>query len=122
MDSTKTEIIIFIQRWIYHAGKSDEKNIFVGADALFDGNQRMYFASEIEYTFVYESIPGLAEASPGDIYRVTAAEEDSAYGHQWRIASADRIESAMVHASPSTNIHAPFPSAPFFLMAAIPVY
>ena len=97
MDSTKTEIIIFIQRWIYHAGKSDEKNIFVGADALFDGNQRMYFASEIEYTFVYESIPGLAEASPGDIYRVTAAEEDSAYGHQWRIASADRIESAMVH-------------------------
>ena len=63
MDSTKTEIIIFIQRWIYHAGKSDEKNIFVGADALFDGNQRMYFESEIEYTFVYESIPGLAEAS-----------------------------------------------------------
>ena len=62
MDSTKTEIIIFIQRWIYHAGKSDEKNIFVGADALFDGNQRMYFASEIEYTFVYESIPGLGPA------------------------------------------------------------
>lgn len=45
----------------------------------------MYFTSEIEYTFVSESIPGLAEASLGDIYRVTAAEEDSAYGRSLRL-------------------------------------
>lgn len=92
MKGTK-EIKIFIQGWIYRLCPSDDLTVFTGLEAQYDSKRLLYRESEMEYKLVAESIPALADARRGDLYRVVIREElHSQYGYQWKILSAERIE------------------------------
>ena len=97
MSSTK-ERIVFIQDWIYRINRSDKLTVFTGKEAQYDAKQKLYRESAMEYKLVAEDVPSLADACRGDLYRVRVKEEmDSRYGYQWRISSAERVESALLH-------------------------
>ena len=98
MHKGNKERLVFIQDWIYHLYQSDELVVFTGKVAQYDAKQKLYRESDVQYKFVAEDIAALANACRGDLYRVVVKEEqDPQYGYQWRIVSAERIESVEVH-------------------------
>ena len=97
MKGTK-EILAFIQNWIYSSCELGDLKVFIGIEAQCDEKRKLYSEGHLDGKFVAESVPGLADARPGDLYRFIAREEqDLQYGYQWRISSAERLESAAIH-------------------------
>lgn len=98
MSGTEQEMTIFIRKWLYTFNIFGDFKVLIGAVAQYDQKQMKYRESDEEYRFVSESIPGLENASVGDVYRIRAKEvRDPQYGYQRRIISAKREESAAIH-------------------------
>ena len=98
MNNTTTELMVFIQGWIYRLDKSTKLTVFTGLEAIFDTKQKLYCVDEVECKFVAKDIPQLADAHPGDRYKIKVKkEQDFKYGQQWRVVSAERVESAEEH-------------------------
>jgi len=67
------EILIIIQHWVYRL--PDQLTVFTGVEAQYDTKHMLYRESQIEHKLVAESVPELADACRGDLYRVRVKEE-----------------------------------------------
>ena len=98
MNSRTKDMSVLIQNWIYCLGESGKLKVFIGTEAQYSSKQKLYSEGWMDHKFVAESVPGLADAHQGDWYKVRVKEEaDPQYGYQYRIVSAERIESAEAH-------------------------